>query len=275
MNANAGLTKPNLVDAHVLLVEDDPTVAAALLELLRLFGCRPAHARNATKAREAIASTKCGFDAAVIDLSLPDGSGASLVPMLHGSPLPCAALLVSGLPGAIAGGLALAAEAHDLVSKPLAATEFAARLSNTVSATVSLRHGRPVRDIMLAEFDEGRALASANEAHHDRDMERSRSFFVACHRFSCRHQLTPAQVRVLPALIAGYDEDDIAELLVCPIAEVRRHARDIVQRLHLRDRSDLPGLFRSTYAGTGPWPSRTTSISSSKNRNTVEGSGHR
>ena len=304
---NPTISKPNLVDAHVLLVEDDRMVADALLELLRLFGCHTAHARSVSKAREAIANTRRGFDAAVIDLSLPDGSGAALVPMLHGSPLPCAVLLVTGLPGAIATGLALAAEAHELLCKPLHAADFATRLSSTVSGTARLRHGQPVRDLMLAEFetvDGGRIDAtttttaqmpgpdSAPAPGEDQapiatppreteaprsDYERSRPFYESCHRFLDRYELTPAQARIFPALIAGYDDELIADLLDNPVASVRSHARDIVLRLGLGSRGELAPFFRasSIHAGTGPWPSRTTSISSSKNRSTVEGSGHR
>ncbi|TPV95006.1 MAG: response regulator [Myxococcales bacterium FL481] len=268
-------SRPELVHARVLLVEDDPMVAKSWLELLSRLRCRVVHARRAAEARMAIAETRRGFDAAVIDLSLPDDTGASLVPMLHGSPLPCATLLVSGLPSAIAVGVALAAEAHELAIKPVSTSDFTLRLASTVRATQQLRRGQPVRETMLAAHTAGPSPRTYAPNEPESEVEQTRAFYAACHHLSSRHRLTPAQVRILPGLVAGYDEPVIAQWLRCPVSDVRLHVRDLKRRLHVREPDELARLFAASYDGTGPWPTRTTSMSSSTNRSTVDGSGHR
>ena len=58
---------------NVLLVEDEEAIARPLTTLLRAEGWTIETAATAARARELAASR--AFDAALIDLGLPDGSG--------------------------------------------------------------------------------------------------------------------------------------------------------------------------------------------------------
>jgi two-component system response regulator CpxR len=65
---------------RVLLVEDDLPSAQALRQLLRLRGCEVVLA--GTRA-EAVRAVEGDFDAAIIDLMLPDGDGTEVVRLLR------------------------------------------------------------------------------------------------------------------------------------------------------------------------------------------------
>lgn len=92
-SARAVLKKPLPVDqllsllggmdaGSVLLVEDDDTLRESLAEVLRPHGYEVAVTRSLADARAALA--KAEPDVAIIDLKLPDGSGAELARELIG-----------------------------------------------------------------------------------------------------------------------------------------------------------------------------------------------
>ncbi|MEE9386307.1 MAG: response regulator [Nannocystaceae bacterium] len=135
------LSQANLRGAKILLVDDDPLLSQLLVDLLRALGCHPQPAATLAVAREMVRCSTTGFDAALLDLRLPDGSGATLVPMLHASALPCAVLVLTGMPPAIATGIALAADAHDLLCKPVRPADLAQKLSRAIDCTQRLRGG--------------------------------------------------------------------------------------------------------------------------------------
>lgn len=62
---------------HLLLVEDDPSVAHGVAAGLRLHGFTVDHAETAAAAQAALAASE--FDLAVLDLGLPDGDGMDLL----------------------------------------------------------------------------------------------------------------------------------------------------------------------------------------------------
>jgi DNA-binding NarL/FixJ family response regulator len=65
----------------VLVLEDDSVAAAKLTALLDQAGMVPLRAGSLIEARALL--DEHDFDAAVIDVGLPDGSGLSLVPLLQ------------------------------------------------------------------------------------------------------------------------------------------------------------------------------------------------
>lgn len=65
----------------VLVLEDDVVAAAKLEALLEQAGMSSVRAGSLIDARALLDEHE--FDAAVIDVNLPDGSGLSLVPLLH------------------------------------------------------------------------------------------------------------------------------------------------------------------------------------------------
>ena len=110
---------------RVLLVEDEPAVATAMIWLLEAAGFDVAHAGSGAEAMR----LKPVFqpDIAVVDLQLPDTSGVSLVRWLAGQG-DCAVLVLSGLSEEIDRVTCLELGADDDVVKPPTPRELVARL---------------------------------------------------------------------------------------------------------------------------------------------------
>ncbi|KXB13336.1 ligand-binding sensor domain-containing protein [Xylella fastidiosa] len=66
---------------HLLLIEDDPTVAEVIVELLRVRGHRVTHALHGLEALVEVTLTR--FDACLCDLDLPGLDGAGLIVQLR------------------------------------------------------------------------------------------------------------------------------------------------------------------------------------------------
>lgn len=111
---------------RVLLVEDDDTLRDGLETGLRLSGFSPEAVETCADARSALSVSQ--FEALVLDLMLPDGSGLDLLRELRrsGSDMPVLMLTArDGLEDRVTG---LDAGADDYLGKPFALQELAARL---------------------------------------------------------------------------------------------------------------------------------------------------
>jgi DNA-binding response OmpR family regulator len=113
------------VSLCVLLVEDEPAVASALLMLLRGSGLRAVHAASGAEARALKHSA--APDIALVDLQLPDISGVSLVRWLvaEGG---CGVIVLSGLSDELDRVTCLELGADDYVVKPPNPRELIARI---------------------------------------------------------------------------------------------------------------------------------------------------
>jgi DNA-binding response OmpR family regulator len=126
---------------HVLLVEDDPDTVATVKEALAGANAVVEHADRVGRAREL--SHQRTFDAIVLDLGLPDGSGLDFAQELRerGDDIPVIMLTAqSGVPQRVAG---LARGADDYICKPFASEELVERLRAV------LRRSRPERSHVL------------------------------------------------------------------------------------------------------------------------------
>ena len=107
---------PQLQDAHILLVDDHEDLVENLTEILEDEG---ALVTAAAKASEALERAPAGFDVALVDVRLPDGTGLALLPALrHSGDGLSEVLLITGnasLDGAIE---AVGREAYAYVVKP-------------------------------------------------------------------------------------------------------------------------------------------------------------
>ncbi len=111
---------------RVLLVEDEPDISDALLRFLRARGHAVDHAADLGAARDALGVA--GYDAVLLDLALPDGSGLDLLRALRrdGARVP---VIIATARDQIAARIeGLDAGADDYVVKPYDMAEIEARL---------------------------------------------------------------------------------------------------------------------------------------------------
>ncbi|WP_335946726.1 response regulator transcription factor [Salipiger bermudensis] len=111
---------------RILIVEDDAVLGDGLSVGLRLSGFSPELVETCADARHAIGME--GFEAVVLDLMLPDGSGLELLRELRqsGSDMPVLMLTArDGLDDRVTG---LDAGADDYLGKPFDLPELSARL---------------------------------------------------------------------------------------------------------------------------------------------------
>lgn len=110
---------------HVLLVEDEEIIARPLASLLRAEGWTVETVPTAAQARERIA--QCAFDAALIDLGLPDGSGYEVCRAVRQAG-DAAVIILTARSDEDSVVRALEEGADDYVAKPFRARELVSRL---------------------------------------------------------------------------------------------------------------------------------------------------
>jgi DNA-binding response OmpR family regulator len=148
---------------RILLVEDEPEMAAALTAALRRHDLVIDHAPTLADAWEAISARV--HQAVLLDRRLPDGDGLGLIPRMRraGHAMPVLVLTALGdLDDRVAG---LDAGADDYLVKPFAVEELLARLRAVRRRTATLQQ-EVVRAGRLA-FDLGHREASIDGAGLD------------------------------------------------------------------------------------------------------------
>jgi two-component system, OmpR family, response regulator QseB len=143
---------------RVLVVEDDPILSNGLKVGLGLFGATLDIVSNCADGRAALASDE--FDALVLDLMLPDGSGLDLLTELRASGDHTPVLLLTALDDIANRVRGLDAGADDYLGKPFDLDELGAR----VRAISRRRTGRasPLLASNGIVLDPARMVATAN-----------------------------------------------------------------------------------------------------------------
>lgn len=116
---------------HLLLVEDDATVAEVVADLLRLQGHEVRHAPHGLAALAEVASTR--FDAALLDLDLPGMDGFALARQLRSGGFDGPLLAVTARADADAEPMAHEAGFDAFVRKPVTAKMLASGLRQAMT----------------------------------------------------------------------------------------------------------------------------------------------
>lgn len=128
---------PEGTSACVLIVEDDPDVAALIRRMLAEAGFNSDIAYNANQARQLLAEKKCYYRLMTLDISLPDEDGISLLASLRKDPdikdLPVVVLSVKANEAKreLNGG---ALDVADWLSKPIDSQRLVDVVTSVVAA---------------------------------------------------------------------------------------------------------------------------------------------
>ncbi|WEK50805.1 MAG: response regulator [Candidatus Kaistia colombiensis] len=128
---------------RVLVVEDDPILLDGIKVGLALGGVTVDGVATCADARAALATSR--FDAIVLDLMLPDGSGLDVLGEMRGRADATPVLLLTALDETADRILGLDSGADDYVGKPFDLDELAARVR-----AVARRHAGRAAPLMLA-----------------------------------------------------------------------------------------------------------------------------
>jgi DNA-binding NarL/FixJ family response regulator len=191
---------------RVLLVEDQTAVREAIASAFGDAGFDVVgQAASLAEAREMLEDV----DVAVLDLGLPDGSGADLIPELHAVNPAAQALVLSA-------ALDHAAMAGAIESGAAGALDKMVHLDEVVDAVRRLRAGETLLPL-------GDVVELLRIAGRQREQERRDRDALA--------RLTPREREVLQALAGGLDSLQIATLLAISVRTERNHVASILAKL--------------------------------------------
>lgn len=116
---------------HVLLVDDDTSIVSNLRTFLNQEGFQVTSANNQKKNIDLLDSGQYHFDLALLDVSLPDGSGFSLCSAIKAnSDIPVIFLTASDDEYSVVAGLDLGAD--DYIPKPFRPRELISRMNSVL-----------------------------------------------------------------------------------------------------------------------------------------------
>lgn len=113
---------------HILIVEDDPSIAELLTINMAVAGFKTSHADDGTKALQYI--EKEAFDLAVLDIMLPGPDGFELLPYMKEKKIPVIFVSAKGGEQDRIKGLVLGAE--DYLVKPFSVPELLIRMEKVL-----------------------------------------------------------------------------------------------------------------------------------------------
>lgn len=114
-----------MLEARILLVDDDDDVRASIRDWLKAMGATVAAAPGSSEALELVASAEVPFDLAVIDVALAgEDSGISLAERLYGQDTVSRFILISGYVEVSVGNLSIPEDKVAFLGKPLSVTRL-------------------------------------------------------------------------------------------------------------------------------------------------------
>ena len=144
---------------RILLIEDEPELAAAIASRLCAEGFVVDHFGTLGEGIEAVMMTQ--YRAVLLDRRLPDGDGLSLLPVLKTRPDPAPVIVLTAMddvPDRVEG---LEAGAEDYLIKPFASDELLARLrvllrrGGGIAAVPRVKMGRMEYDLAARQLSVG------------------------------------------------------------------------------------------------------------------------
>jgi DNA-binding NarL/FixJ family response regulator len=172
-----------------------------------------ATAGSLAEAREAL-DDQLDLDVAIVDLGLPDGSGAELIGTIHASNPRSVSLVLTSFSDQLVLARAISAGAAGVLHK-------SSDVSQIIEAVRTLHSGEQL--VTARDVADAVRLAAAEQARSQIDQVRVES-------------LTPRELEVLQALGDGLSDKEIAERLVLGAATVRTHVNSLLAKLGVQSR---------------------------------------
>ena len=203
-------------EIRIMVVDDHDTFRDPLAFMLErepdlTVVARP---RSLSEAREDLQSAEHAVNVAIVDLSLPDGSGTDLIKDLRGSKPRAKALVLSAMSEQRYLAEAIEAGAAGIMHK-------SAPMSDLVEAVRRLAVGEQ----LLTQQEVIEALRFIG-----RERESNREAQLAIDR------LTPREREVLQALAEGWSDKEIATRLHVGVGTVHSHVTSILSKLEVSSR---------------------------------------
>ena len=207
---NPAVRERGAVEQHILLVEDH---TAFRQTLTLVFDREPefevvAQAGTVAEARETLNELEDGVDAAVLDLSLPDGEGSELIEELREANPGFRALLLSGSLDRKDFARAVEAGAAGILHKTADVDEIVGTVRRLVAG-----------EALLSTEEIVELLSLASKA---REQERKAQ--------TVTESLTPREKEVLQGLADGLSNKEIAERLHISLDTERTHVHNILNK---------------------------------------------
>lgn len=229
---------------RVLLAIDSPPERRMTARLCMKMEITPVEVATLTAARQLLRDPTRDFAAAVVDVTLADGSGLALVGQLRIPPLPCAMVLIGGDELEPAAPLALSLGVHRLLRKPFTAEGFESAMTSANKRTAELRrwldpqtvgerHDSWLQVLMVTDPTGPDAGSGSGAASAPGFLDRMARMVVA------RGQLTPAEARLVPDLLLGRDYNSVAAVHGLSAETVRSHVKAILGKLNLSSAKQL------------------------------------
>jgi DNA-binding NarL/FixJ family response regulator len=236
-----------LAGAAILIVDDDHLTRRSLERVLKREGASVVSVSGVRQAKSELMRDG-SFDAAVVDLRLVDGSGASLVALLRATDQPCCALIITGAREASATREALDAGADDLLHKPFKPPEFIDAVLRTIAKTRAWRQKLAIEAPSMAlvsgadpdrgEQDHGELIAEPRPQTMG-VLKLDRCASILAKQFN----LTAREQEILVLLFLGRRNVDIAEETGCTERTVKFHVANIFRKMGVESRGDLLRFF--------------------------------
>ena len=201
--------------AHVLLVDDHPSFRQALAFM---FEREPgvdavAQAGSLAEARGVLGGPE-EIDVAVLDLDLPDGSGADLIRDVHAARSDARVLILTASTDRYDAAQAVEAGADGILLK-------AATIEEILDAVRRLAIGEQ----LLSQHEVIELLRLVGQRRQEERAARR-----------ALDQLTPRELQVLQALADGLSDQEMAERLHLSVRTARTHMTNILAKLRVESR---------------------------------------
>jgi len=214
--AHHGGHSENALQARILVVEDDPDIAALLGRELRGLG----HTVDAVHLAQDALQAARGNDYAlmIIDLGLPDGDGLDLVREMRGRAIEAPILMLTARRKVEDRVMGLSSGADDYLVKPFAVPEVRARVSALLRRPVGLRGNRLAVANLVVDCDaleavvEGVSLPLAFKQFQLLELLARR-----------KNHMTPK--RVIEDTLYGFDDEVSANSIEAHVSKLRRALR--------------------------------------------------